>query len=87
MTFIVVTVFSALGLVLSLFLHFRTAHLYERVIEDTLIERSKRGREVSPSLSNVPNELESTANYDTASKSTNCVQQSLAGQTTHLAEQ
>ena len=45
-TFIIVSVFAALGLALSVLLHLRTAHLYERVVEDTRIERSKRGREV-----------------------------------------
>ena len=47
-TFIVVSVFAVLGLALSVLLHLRSGHIYERVIEDTRIERSKRGREVCP---------------------------------------
>ena len=45
LAFIVIAAFSLLALLLSLVLHRRTRHLYQRVVEDTIAERSRRGRE------------------------------------------
>lgn len=47
LTFLVIAGLAAAALVISFLLHRRTRPLYERVIADTLAERSRRGREVS----------------------------------------
>lgn len=45
--FLIVAGFAAIALILSIVLHRRTRPLYKRVVEDTLAERKRRGREVS----------------------------------------
>lgn len=45
-TFLIVAAASAVALLLSIMLHRRTLPLYERVIQDTIAERKRRGREV-----------------------------------------
>lgn len=46
LAFLIIAGFSAVAFVLSIVLHRRTRPLYRRVVEDTIAERKRRGREV-----------------------------------------
>ena len=44
--FLIIAGFSAVAFIMSIVLHRRTKPLYKRVVEDTIAERKRRGREV-----------------------------------------